>query len=615
MSEKNTIERTIIPDKPKVIANEQLEIYIPEAAPGTKGVAEYSPLDFRVQDGKVHLRDSGKTAVQNFNMDFNTGTLTIYYTDDSVVTTSIPTDYDPPAYTDSPFDIIEFTENSFVQISDEEYHLLVNLEEMFDITDTKYLAFLEAEDSQQVGDEGETDGYCTMSDAIFKTNGKLIVSAVAPYAGRLLIVKEEHFEVHQILKALDGKLDKNVVSNTGATFLYGTNGTDYMRVPFLQNGGAHTPVKRDDTGNIRSSAAPTRDDHLTNRLYVDEQVGPVQEALDGKLDVDISKYTETGIDKNTVCYIIYYHSYYKRWVKKAIAQSGNNENRVIAGSNDGQIKQNLAPVGNTDLTNKGFVDRKTTPTEWNAETTYKKGDVVIVKSTQAFVGGNTPVKTCRARKDGLLNVPPQDYTDANWFVDLDFAYMAGYETAGDQGWIPMMSGIKQQNEETGVWEWRTIPYRTHVVWNSGNEEPTFTPYGLVQVNHVGMYSCKDPVNPYNTANKRYVDSTKTKVYKHELNVDHSLINYVIFAYCYSTEQTIERNIYTQFDATQRETLFNGATLYVYDSDNEMQYTGIVVNTTTDGDITTLDVCLNDSASSEIWVEFARLTQTSTGAEI
>ena len=480
MSEKNTIERTIIPDKPKVIANEQLEIYIPEAAPGTKGVAEYSPVDFRVQDGIVRLRDSGKTAVENFNMDFNTGTLTIYYTDGNVLKTSIPTNYEPAVYTDSPFDIVEFTESSFIQISNEEYYLLVDLNEKFNITDTKYLAFLEIKTSQQVVDEGELNGYYTLSDGIFKTDGKLIVSAIAPYEGRLLVVKEEHFEIHEILKALKESVQ-------------------------------HSEVE----------------DHLDAESTNPVQNKVVKEALDGKLDRDINAYPDSGLSQGNR--IIFYNDYFKNWAKYSVSQKGDaTSNRVIVGASDGQIKQNLAPVNDIDLTNKLYVDEtvdaKTMPTEWNAETTYNEGDVVIVKSTKKFVNGNTPVKTCRARKAGLLNVAPKDYTDENWFVEFDLAYMADLNNASYVVYMPGINAVQSKNAETGKWEWSANPCRVKTSWNSGETAPNFSSYDIVQVDYQRRYSCNDPVYPYNTTNKQYVDK-KTHIFtsKYMLSVDSFLI--------------------------------------------------------------------------------------------
>lgn len=56
MSEINIIERRLVPVKPKVIANEQVEIYVPVAGYEYPGVAAYNSDDFVVTGGIVHLK-------------------------------------------------------------------------------------------------------------------------------------------------------------------------------------------------------------------------------------------------------------------------------------------------------------------------------------------------------------------------------------------------------------------------------------------------------------------------------------------------------------------------------------------------------------------------------
>lgn len=114
---------------------------------------------------------------------------------------------------------------------------------------------------------------------------------------------------------------------------------------------------RELINNINSCGCVT-DTELSETSENPVQNKVVTEELKGKLNVDISKYSESELDKNTGCYILYYHNYYKSWIKKAVAQNGSNGGKVIAGNNDGQIKQQLAPVNPDDLTNKEYVDSK-----------------------------------------------------------------------------------------------------------------------------------------------------------------------------------------------------------------------------------------------------------------
>lgn len=55
MAEINIVERRVVPNKPKVIANEQIEVYIPLTDGTQPGVASYSADDFVVENGKVSL--------------------------------------------------------------------------------------------------------------------------------------------------------------------------------------------------------------------------------------------------------------------------------------------------------------------------------------------------------------------------------------------------------------------------------------------------------------------------------------------------------------------------------------------------------------------------------
>ena len=79
MSEINIIERRIVPDKPKVIAKEQIEIYVPSASYVTQGIASFDPHSFNVENGHVAL----KTIINNIND--GTGNFSVNQVADGVI--------------------------------------------------------------------------------------------------------------------------------------------------------------------------------------------------------------------------------------------------------------------------------------------------------------------------------------------------------------------------------------------------------------------------------------------------------------------------------------------------------------------------------------------------
>lgn len=53
---KNIFQRQVVPDKPKVLANERIYVYMPSAAGGKKGLASFNDRDFSTVDGHVSLK-------------------------------------------------------------------------------------------------------------------------------------------------------------------------------------------------------------------------------------------------------------------------------------------------------------------------------------------------------------------------------------------------------------------------------------------------------------------------------------------------------------------------------------------------------------------------------
>ena len=82
MSEINVTAGRYVPDKPKTIASEQLEVYVPVAGYNNTGTASYDPNSFIVDDGNVKLRRNPVRVVTEISqIDATTGKATITYDD------------------------------------------------------------------------------------------------------------------------------------------------------------------------------------------------------------------------------------------------------------------------------------------------------------------------------------------------------------------------------------------------------------------------------------------------------------------------------------------------------------------------------------------------------
>ena len=218
---------------------------------------------------------------------------------------------------------------------------------------------------------------------------------------------------------------------------------------------------------------------------------------DTKLDRDINKYSEAELDKNSTCYIIYYHNYFKSWIKKAVAQTGDNEGKVIAGNNDGQIKQNLAPSADNDLTNKAYVDetvdnKNANIQEWDATKQYKKGDLVYVKKAYSYTPGNCYLGFV-AKQD---NIGQQPTTAKNDYWDHAIAPIAAhpYNAGADLKKI-----IGYASDSNGQW----IPATRDVTGKSTTTTSTYSPVSTDGVGGINIVNA--PTNPTHLTNKLYVD--------------------------------------------------------------------------------------------------------------
>ena len=53
----NIVEELLTPEVPKMLANEQIHVYVPMASYDNVGIAKYDADDFIVADGKVNIKD------------------------------------------------------------------------------------------------------------------------------------------------------------------------------------------------------------------------------------------------------------------------------------------------------------------------------------------------------------------------------------------------------------------------------------------------------------------------------------------------------------------------------------------------------------------------------
>jgi hypothetical protein len=71
----NTLYAAIVPEKPAVLAEERIFVYVPKVTPSTPGIAQFALNQFIIVNGQVFLRD---TYIQSIaESDSNSG-MTVY---------------------------------------------------------------------------------------------------------------------------------------------------------------------------------------------------------------------------------------------------------------------------------------------------------------------------------------------------------------------------------------------------------------------------------------------------------------------------------------------------------------------------------------------------------
>jgi hypothetical protein len=191
----NIHETRFIPDKPKVLANEQIEIYIPTASYSKPGTASFDSKGFIVDaKGNVKLRRDSVRNVANFSVDWEEGYIYVTYDDGTKSTIKIPTKTNTLYVRNNLTSYIEITPSSFV-LDENTGHWFVPFspsETGFDNAD--FMASLELAGSVDDGYDINTTGFYTVVDSVFKgDDGSLLISvdnedAKEQFYGRVLLL-------------------------------------------------------------------------------------------------------------------------------------------------------------------------------------------------------------------------------------------------------------------------------------------------------------------------------------------------------------------------------------------------------------------------------------------
>ena len=201
MPEINIKETRFIPEKPNVIKNEQIEIYIPTGGYHKPGVVSFDSTGFIIdQFGHVKLRRNSVRNISNFEIDYETGVLTVYYDDDTVSKVNIPTDTNKLYSRNNLSTTIDIEPGSFVLDVNTGHWFVPISNRMTGFKDDKFIASLEVK-----GTERENEGYYTVPDTIFKgTDGSLLISVDTEdeknnFHGRLLLFGGSIFTDNQVI--------------------------------------------------------------------------------------------------------------------------------------------------------------------------------------------------------------------------------------------------------------------------------------------------------------------------------------------------------------------------------------------------------------------------------
>lgn len=203
MSEINVTAGRYVPDKPKTIASEQLEVYVPVAGYNNTGTASYDPNSFIVDDGNVKLRRNPVRVVTEISqVDATTGKATITYDDNSTSEIVFPVIFDKKYDTNSMLTIISFTKDSFIKDDKSDEWLLIipsqvisypyyNSNFVVSLEEVSTATYQSSNVDINLSTSYKHNGFITLSDAVFKgEDGSLLITVqneAHRFDGRVLI--------------------------------------------------------------------------------------------------------------------------------------------------------------------------------------------------------------------------------------------------------------------------------------------------------------------------------------------------------------------------------------------------------------------------------------------
>lgn len=203
MSEINVTAGRYVPDKPKTIASEQLEVYVPVAGYNNTGTASYDPNSFIVDDGNVKLRRNPVRVVTEISqIDATTGKATITYDDNSTSEIVFPVIFDKKYDTNSMLTIISFTKDSFIKDDKSDEWLLIipsqvisypyyNSNFVVSLEEVSTATYQSSNVDINLSTSYKHNGFITLSDAVFKgEDGSLLITVqneAHRFDGRVLI--------------------------------------------------------------------------------------------------------------------------------------------------------------------------------------------------------------------------------------------------------------------------------------------------------------------------------------------------------------------------------------------------------------------------------------------
>lgn len=238
MPETNIRETSFIPDKPSVIKNEQIEVYMPTAGYLKPGVASFDSTGFIIdQFGRVKLRRNSVRNISNFNIDYETGVLTVYYDDDTVSKVNIPAHTNKLYNRNNLSTTIDIEPGSFVLDTDTGHWLAVFGNEVTGFDNDNFIASLEV-----VGYNNGVEGYYSVPDTIYKSqDGSVMISVDTEdqkddFHGRLLLFGGSIFTDSQIVSITQDKISRIItIHKSDGTKEYihtvgGSGGMDEERV-------------------------------------------------------------------------------------------------------------------------------------------------------------------------------------------------------------------------------------------------------------------------------------------------------------------------------------------------------------------------------------------------